>query len=211
MLRIISFVNLCVFLLEREAFLYLFHIIKLFPCEEFHSYFLRFVIERFVLFSNGLRFATHVSVCRRFLIDGITQFESLLDGIGGEREDALYLFGYLAICHVDVTLSVGIDEDADGFCHADGITELYQHFVCHTGCYHVLCYVSCCIGCRAVHFRGVFSAECTTAVCAFAAVGVDNDFASGETCIAMWSADDELSGRVDVVFYFFVEEGVDSF
>lgn len=30
------------------------------------------------------------------------------------------------------------------------------------------------------------------------AIGIDNDFASGQAGIAMWSADDKASGRVDM-------------
>ena len=49
------------------------------------------------------------------------------------------------------------------------------------------------IGRRAVHLRGVFAREGTAAVCALAAVGVDNDFAAGKSGIAVRASNHEFS------------------
>ena len=98
-----------------------------------------------------------------------------------------------------MALAVGIDEDADGLCHADSIAELHEHFVCHACCHHVLGDVASCVGCRAVHLRGVLAAEGTTAVCALATIGVNNDFAACEACVAVRATNHELAGRVHVI------------
>ena len=59
---------------------------------------------------------------------------------------------------------------------------------------------------RAVHLRGVFPREGTAAVCSFTAVGVNDDFPSGQTGVSVWSSDDEYACRVDVVLDFVMEE-----
>ena len=49
-------------ILETECFLYLIHIVELFPSEEFHFDCLGFAIHRFVSLGNHLWFASHVTV-----------------------------------------------------------------------------------------------------------------------------------------------------
>ncbi len=68
----------------------------------------------------------------------------------------------------------------------------------------------------AVHFGWIFAGERAAAVTAVAAVGVDDDFAAGETGIAHGTADNEAAGGIDVEFGFLVEhvcgdDGLDDF
>src|SRR5262249_3889811 len=50
---------------------------------------------------------------------------------------------------------------------------------------------------RAIDFRGVLAGEGATAMRRVAAIGVDDDFAAGETTISIRPADHEITGRVD--------------
>src|SRR5205823_6490964 len=59
---------------------------------------------------------------------------------------------------------------------------------------------------RAVDLRGILPRERAAAVTSAAAVGVDDDLAAREPRVALWSADDEAAGRVDVKDGVFVDE-----
>ena len=52
---------------------------------------------------------------------------------------------------------------------------------------------------RAVDLARVLAREGAAAMTAVAAVGIDDNFASGQSAIAMRSADDEAAGRIDVI------------
>ena len=115
---------------------------------------------------------------------------------GKERFD---LLGDLAVRELHVALAVSVHKHAHRLSHTDGIGQLHEHFVGHTGGYHVLGDVARSVSGRTVHLRGVFSGESPTAVCPLAAVSVDNDLASCQTGVAMRAADYEFAGRVHVV------------
>ena len=107
-----------------------------------------------------------------------------------------------------MALAVGVHVYGDGLCHTDGVAQLYEHFVGHSGCHHVLCNVACGVGCRAVHLRGVFAGESSAAVGAFSAVGVNDDFAAGQSGVAVGATDDKLAGGVyEILDGAFLEEG----
>jgi hypothetical protein len=54
------------------------------------------------------------------------------------------------------------------------------------------------VGGRAVHLGRILAGEGAAAVTGHAAVGVDDDLATGQAAVAHRAADDELAGRVDV-------------
>ena len=64
-------------------------------------------------------------------------FSLLFDGGRTQVEDMLELFGDLAVGHIDIRLAVGFDKDAQGFGHADGVGELYEHFIAYACGYQV--------------------------------------------------------------------------
>ena len=95
--------------------------------------------------------------------------------------------------------SIGVDVDVDGACHTDGIADLYQDFVGHTGCNKVLGNMTSGIGSRAVYLRGIFAGESTTTVCTLTAISIYNNLATRQTGIAMRPSDYELTSRIDVI------------
>ena len=118
----------------------------------------------------------------------------------------LNLCGNLAVAHVYVASSVCVHVDVHGLCHADGIAYLHEHLVGHARCHHVLGYVACSVGSRAVNLARVLAAECASSVCALASVGIHDNLASRETSVAMGTSDDKLARGIDVVFDVVAEE-----
>ena len=102
--------------------------------------------------------------------------------------------------------SVGIHIDADGFCHTDGVGHLHEHLVGNAGCHHVLGDVACGVCGTAIDLAGVFTGEGTASVRSLAAVGIDDDFASGQAGVAVRTSDNEFARRIDVVGDAVVEE-----
>src|SRR5947199_4387934 len=62
------------------------------------------------------------------------------------------------------------------------------------------------ICCAPVNFGWILSAECPAAMRTLAAICVHDDFTAGKTCIAMGTADHKFSGRVNMIFYFIIEQ-----
>src|SRR5579872_6810652 len=81
---------------------------------------------------------------------------------------------------------------------ADGVGELDLGTAREFGSDDVFGDVASHVAGAAIDFRGVFAAEGTAAVGAAAAVAVDDDFSSGEAGVAVWAADYEFAGGVDV-------------
>lgn len=51
---------------------------------------------------------------------------------------------------------------------------------------------------RAVYLRRILARECAAAMCAATAVGIDDDFATSKSRVAVRTADDELASRIDM-------------
>ena len=77
--------------------------------------------------------------------------------------------------------------------NADCIGNLHFAARGDAGADDVFCHPAHCISCRAVHFSWIFARECAAAVACVAAVGVDDNFATGQAGVAMQSADDKAS------------------
>ncbi len=88
--------------------------------------------------------------------------------------------------------------DRDRLGHADGVGELDFSARGQAGSNHVLGDVAGHVAGRAIDLRRIFAGERAAAVTAHAAVGIDDDFASGEAGIAVRTADDEAAGGIDV-------------
>ena len=147
-----------------------------------------------------------MSVGSSLAIDRLAQLEILLNGLRTEVEELLNLLCNLAVAHLHATASVCVDVDVHRLSDADGVAHLHEHLVGNACRYHVLCNVTCCVCCRAVYLRGVFAREGSAAVCALAAVCVDDDLATGEASVAVRAADYELASRVDEVLDVVAEE-----
>ena len=129
-------------------------------------------------------------------VDRVLELEAVDDVVRAHREDLADAFRDLAVGHVDLGGAVGVDVESDGFGFADGVGHLDEHLVAETGGHQVLGDVAGGVGSRAIDFRGVFAGESAAAVCTASTVGVDDDFASRESCVTVRTADNELAGRV---------------
>ena len=89
-----------------------------------------------------------------FLIDGVAQFQALFDGVGTHVKQLGHVLRYLGVGHVDIGGSAGVDIEAYGLCHTDGIGNLDESFASHAGGNEILGDVTGRIGCRAVDLGG---------------------------------------------------------
>ena len=137
-----------------------------------------------------------VAVLRGLAIDGVGEVELLDDDARPEVEvladDLDELVGRLE------RGAVRLDEDGEGLRHADGVRQLHQAAPRQLRVHQRLGDPPREVRRGAVHLAVVFAGEGAAAVRAPAAVGVDDDFATGQTCVALGPADDELAGGLDL-------------
>ena len=107
---------------------------------------------------------------------------------------------------IDFLGAEGFDQHADRIGHADRVGELHFAAVGESAGDDVLGDVARHVGCGAIDLGRIFSAEGAAAVTSHAAVGVDDDLASGESGVAHGAADDEASRGIDVILRVFVEQ-----
>src|SRR6185437_6165713 len=141
---------------------------------------------------------------RSLPVDGAAEVEAFDDALGGELEIRPHQRLELAL--VDGGGSEGIDQHADRFGHADGVGQLYFAALGKTRRDNVLGNIARHVGCRAIHLGRILAAKGAATVTAHAAVGIDDDLASGEATVAHRAADDKPTGRVDVVLRILVEQ-----
>jgi len=144
-------------------------------------------------------------------VDGFEEVEGVDDAGGGEVEVFSDQFGdgvFIEFCG-----ALAVDMDGGGFGDADGVTELDFTDIGEIGGDDIFGDVAGHVGGGAVDFGGVFAGEGAAAVSASSAVGVDDDFASGESAVAVGTAEFEFAGGVDmdgdVVVPPFAEDGFD--
>src|SRR5260370_38940963 len=99
-----------------------------------------------------------------------------------------------------------VDQNTDRVGHADGVSELDFATVRQPGGHNILGNVAGHVAGGTVNLGRIFAAESAAAVTAHAAVGIYDDFASGQSGIAHGTAGDKASGGIDVVFGVGVEE-----
>ena len=89
------------------------------------------------MLGDNLRLTSHMTVSGCFLIDRVTQLQTVFNGFRTKVEKLIDLSGYLAVAHIYMAAPVGIYIYIDGTRHTDGVRYLYQHFIRHTGSYQV--------------------------------------------------------------------------
>src|SRR5258705_3409001 len=99
----------------------------------------------------------------------------------------------------------GLDTYRDRFGNADGVRDLDFAAFGESGRDDILRYVPPSVCRRTIHFRGILARERAAAMTRHATVGIDNNFAARDTCVADGSADDEAAGRVDEILRVLVE------
>ncbi len=142
--------------------------------------------------------ASEVSAAGGGGVDGFAEGEGFDDALGGEGEDVADGAGDAD--GVGAVGALAVDEDAGGFGDADGVAELDFAGGGQAGGDDVLGDVSGHVGGGAIDLCGVFSAEGAAAVSCVPAVGIDDDFSACESGVAVWAADFEAAGGVDVDF-----------
>ena len=141
--------------LEAESRFHLINVIQFLPGEQFYSHVFIAFIARLEVFGDNLRLTSHMTVSGCFLIDRVTQFQTVFNGFRTKVEKLIDLSGYLAVAHIYMAAPVGIYIYIDGTRHTDGVRYLYQHFIRYTGSYQVLGNVTCSVCGAAVYLAGV--------------------------------------------------------
>src|SRR5689334_10142146 len=90
-------------------------------------------------------------------------------------------------------------------CHTDSVCDLYLNTVCDTRSNDVLCYVACCVSCRAIHLCGILAAEGAATMATHAAVGIYNDLAASDAGIAHRTTDHEATCRIHKYFEIIID------
>ena len=174
-------------------------VIKLLPGKQLHLHDFFLPVGAHERLGDDFVLAAHVTVGRRFRIDRVSELQPRLDGVRAHVEQGGYLSGYLAVGVFHLSRSVGADVYTHGLGHPDGIGHLDQHLVGHAGSHQVLRDMACGISGRTVYLGRVLAAESASAVRPFAAIGVHDDLAAGQSGVAVGAADDEFPGGVDVI------------
>src|SRR5690606_26128679 len=107
---------------------------------------------------------------------------------------------------LDLSGAEGVDKNTHRASDADCVGDLDFAPVGDTRSHDVLGDVARVVTSRTINLRRILAAECAAAVTTHAAVGVDDDLATGETGVAAGTADDETARGVDEVLGVLVEE-----
>ena len=100
---------------------------------------------------------------------------------------------------VNGSSTLRIDVYANWISNANGVRQLYLTPFGQPSSDDVLGNVSGHVGGAAIHFRGIFSTECSAAMSAPTTVRIYDNFASGQTTIAVRPADFEFPRGIDVI------------
>lgn len=146
--------------------------------------------------ASGL--AAHVAVGGCLAVDRGAEIETLHYGGRTEVEEGEQALGNLAVGEAGhAACAFGVDIKTYGLGATYGVGYLHEGFAGQAGGHYVLGDMTGGVGCRAVDFRRVFARERAAAMCAAAAVSVDNYFAAGEAGVAVGAADNKFAGGVD--------------
>ena len=94
----------------------------------------------------------------------------------------------------------GFHQNGNGFGHTNGVAELHFSAFSQSCRHKAFGDITRCIGCRTVHFGGVFTGESAATVAGITAIGVDDDLAAGETGISLRSAHHKFARGIHQIF-----------
>src|SRR5205823_2186184 len=134
---------------------------------------------------------------RRLAINGPPQIEILNDAAGRKQEERADDLAQPLI--IDFSRALRIDVHAHRLRDANGISQLHLAPSGQTRRHDILRHMPGHISRAAIDFRRVLAAECAAAMPAPAAVAIDDDLAAGQAAIAVWAADDEITGWINVI------------
>jgi hypothetical protein len=141
---------------------------------------------------------TEVAVVSCFRVNGATEAKVANDFGGAEIKGLVY--GFLDSFEANFFSIESIEADGDGMGMANGVGELDFHTIGEAGSNNVLRDIATHVGCASVDFGGVFSTEGATPVATRPSVGIDDDFATGETTVTFGSPDDEAASGINEKF-----------
>ena len=122
--------------------------------------------------------------------------------LGRKSKTCLHGFGDFVVA--DFAGAKGVDVNRQRLRFADGISDLRFAAVGQAGRDDVFGDVAHHVAGAAIHFCRIFARKRAAAVTAHAAVGVHDDFATGQAGVALRAADDETARRVDEDFDFVI-------
>ena len=102
--------------------------------------------------------------------------------------------------------SVGINHDGSGLTHADGVESWISHSSSQSCGNDVLCHTRLQRRLGGLPWCSPFRRKAPPPWTGISAVGIHNDFTSGESAVAIGSSDHEASGGIDVEFGFIVNQ-----
>src|SRR5579859_4845275 len=145
-----------------------------------------------------------MAIRRSLAVNGPEQFERLDNSFRGDFEVVAHQLFQLVFGNLSGT--EGIHQNADWLGHANGIGKLHFAAFGQTRGNNIFRNIAAHVAGRAVHLCRIFAAERTAAVPSHSAVGVHDDFASGQPGIAHRAANYKPSGRIDVVLGVGIEQ-----
>ena len=132
-------------------------VVEAFPGEEVDGEGAVAVVGVVECLGDGLRLASDVAVGCGLAVDGLAQAQSLLYGVWAHVEYLRYFCRERGIGEADMRCAEGVDAQAHGACHADGVGHLHESAVGDAGGHDVFGDVPCGVGCGAVDLGGVFA------------------------------------------------------
>jgi hypothetical protein len=141
---------------------------------------------------------TEVAVVGGFRVNGAAEAEMANDF--GWSEIKCLMNRFLDPFEANFLGVEGIEADGDGMGMTNGVGELDFYAIGETSGDNVFGDIATHIGGAAVDFGGVFTAEGATPVATGSAVGIDDDFATGETTIPFGPPDDKATGGIHEKF-----------
>ncbi len=144
----------------------------------------------------SVRRAAEMAIGGGARIDWPIEPQMLPDAARGKAHDLEE--GCLEFFFRNLARSVGIDIDRQRLGDADRVGKLNRAAIGETRGNDVFGEVTGGIGCRAIDLRWILARKCAASMWRRPAIGVDDNFAAGQTAIAVGTADHEFAGRVDV-------------
>src|SRR5450830_1891696 len=142
-------------------------------------------------------FAAEVAVSSGLLIDRAQQIEHLHDAFWTQVKVFQHQFSQLFVA--DLAGAEGGHHDRSRLGDTDRVRHLDLATRGQAGYHDVLGEITAGIGGRTVDLGRILARERAAAVRSCAAVGVDDDLATGQATIALRTADNETAGRIDQI------------
>ena len=132
------------------------------------------------------------------------QIKHLGDGVWTQVEHLTHQLDDLVVGNF--ASAEGIQRNRSRLSDADCVGNLDLATLSQAGSHDVLGHVTTGVGRRTVNLGWIFTRERAAAVTGHAAVGVNDDLATGQAAVANRATDDELASRVDVELGVFVQQ-----